>query len=568
MIRRILIGAAALLLLVSITSPAFAQTGGSPQISLTHQYRITSFGYGILNDTLTFTNNGTSVEQIPPVQLGIPDNVTSYATGFIVAPSSEYTMSNDNVDGVTIFTITPVSPSLAVNASSTVSLKTYLAGILNITAGAKTDWNDLLLLSPSLNAKVTTLSSSVIIPESASFTPVPSISGTIFNSSLSNTPPSYVHTQSDITPTIVTENSVFNDTNQAAFLPVKVYDVLRTIVPSTNGLPQVQDQVTIRNLAYYSISNLPVVLLLPGITTVTLIPSTVTPTLNPIRVNLTNGALTLTSAPFESAIAPGDNFTFTMAYTVPKTMVTTSGATVSVALPYILPIDALVQNYTVRVQPPDGVSSVGQAIVHVSDASPITPGSVTVAYRINAGWGADEAVPVASLFSAAVFILLIVRGSSTVSEEESEEEGEEGKKETSTKLADLIKALEDKLAVVEESVSRIADKRPGTVTRAEFVKIKTELDSLKSRAFHRLNEAKQATESKRLLDVLNQIQEAERDEDRAAKDLLNLYEQYQGKKMREETFQRLLPNYRKRLSSATNRVSDLLNMAQKESVEG
>ncbi len=568
MIRRIVVGAAALLLLASLVSPAFAQTSGSPQISLTHQYRITSFGYGILNDTITFTNTGTSGEQIPSVQLGIPDNVSAHATGFILTPSTGYTMSNDNVDGVTIFTITPVSSALAASASSSVSIKTYLSGILNITAGIETTMNDLLLLIPSLNAEVTSLSSSVIVPTNASLSPVPSISGTSFNSSLTSTPPSYVYTESNVTPKVVTENSVFTDTSQTLFLPVQVYAVLRTVVPSTSGLPQVQDQVTLRNLAYYSISSLPLVLLLSTLTRVTILPSTAAPTINPMQVNVTGGSLSLTSSPFQAAIAPGDNFTFTMAYTLPKTLVTTSGTTVSVAIPYILPIDTLVQNYTLRVNAPDGVSGVGQTLVHINDASPITPGNVTLAYRINAGWGADQAVPVASLFAAAVFLLMMVRGSSTVSEEESKEEGEEGKKETSTKLADVIKALEDKLAVVDDWVTGIAAKSPGTVTRPEFVKIKSELDSLKSRAFHRLNEAKQATQSKRLLDVLNQIQEAERDEDRAAKDLLNLYEQYQGKKMREETFQRLLPNYRKRLSSATNRVSDLLNMAQKESVEG
>ena len=567
MIRKIVLGAAALLLLASLVAPALAQTSGSPQISLTHQYRVTGLGYGILNDTITFTNNGTSVEQIPQVQLGIPDNVSAHSTGFFVTPSDQYTMSNSDANGVLVFTITPVSPSLAANTSSTVSLKTYLSGILNITAGTNTKWNALLLLTPSLNEEVSTLKSQVIVPESAAFVPVPSIAGVSFNSTLGETPPSYTLSERNVTPRITTENSVFNDTNQAVFIPIQVYGVLRTIVPSTNGLPQVQDTVTLRNLAYYSISSLPVALLLSNTTTVTILPSTVTPTINPTVVTLANGALSLTAAPFEAAIAPGDNFTFTMAYTVPRSEVTTSGTTVSVAIPYTLPLRALVQNYTVRLQSPDGVSGVGKTLVHTNDASPLTPGNVTVAYRINTGWGADEAVPAASLVFGATLILLAVRGSSTVSEEESEEGAEEGKKETSTKLADIIKALEDKLALIDASVTAFAAKPQGAVTRAEFLRVRTDLDSLKSRAFHRINETKQTTDSKRLRDVLTQIQEAEREEDRAAKDLLNLYEQYHGKKMREETFERLLPNYKKRLSSATNRVSDLLNMAQKESVE-
>ena len=572
MIRRLIVGAAILLLLVSMVPsylPASAQSSGSPQVSLVSQYRITIFGYAILNETLTFTNNSTATEQVPSVQLGIPDNVSSHAVGYYLTPAGQFTETSNDVDGVTIFTISPVSSSLAEGAISTVSLKSYLSGVLNITAGTKTNWDVVLLLSPTLNEKVTTLTSTVFIPHStSSLAPVPTIGSEAFNATLTTNPPSYTYTASDITPTIKTETSVFNDTAQASFLPIQVFSVYRTIVPSTNGLPEIQDQVTLRNLAYYSISTLPVVLLISSLTTVTVIPSTVTPTINPTAVNLTSGSLTLSSSPFSGAIQKGDNFTFTMTYKIPKSMVVTSGSTVTVNLPYLLPIEAPVQSYTVTVATPAGVSSVGPSSVHVSDASPITPGNVTVAYRINTGWGADEAIPIASLFAAGVFLLMVVRGSSATSEEEEEEEEGEGKKETSTKLADVIKALEDKIAVMDAWSSGIAGKKPGSVPRADFLKTRSELDSLKSRALHRLNEAKQATDSKRLLDVLNQILEAERDEDRAAKDLINLYEQYQGRKMPEETFQRLLPNYRKRLSSATNRVSDLLNMAQKESVEG
>jgi hypothetical protein len=564
LIRRIVIGAAALLLLASLVSPAFAQTSGTPQITLTHQYRITNFGYGILNDTIAFTNNGTSPEQIPAVQLGIPDNISSLATGFFLTPSNTYTMTSDNVDGNTVFTIKPVSSALAVNASSTVSLKTYLKGVLNITAGSKTSWSGLLLLSPSLNETVSTLTISVFVPESATFTPVPSVGATSLNSSLGLSPPRYELTETNIVPQVVTETSVFNDTDEAVFLPIQVFSVIRTIVPSTSGLPQVQDLVTLRNLAYYPISNLPVALLLSNLTQVTILPSTITPVENPTVVNVTSGTLTLTNPPFSESIAAGDNFSFAMGYTVPKGLVSTSGTTVSVVIPYSFPIEGLVQNYTVRLQVPNGVTGIGQTLVHISDASPITPGNVTIAYRVNAGWGADQAVPTASLIFGVVLLLLVLRRPTAASEEETEDEEDE-KKETSVLLADLIKALEDKLALIDDSITSFAGKPQGAVTRADFLKVRTELDSLKNRAFHRLGEAKQATVNKRLIDVLTQLQEAERDEDRAAKDLLNLYEQYQGRKMKEETFQRLLPNYKKRLSSATNRVSDLLNQAQMES---
>jgi hypothetical protein len=67
------------------------------------------------------------------------------------------------------------------------------------------------------------------------------------------------------------------------------------------------------------------------------------------------------------------------------------------------------------------------------------------------------------------------------------------------------------------------------------------------------------------LEITSQIGEAEREENRSSKDLVNLYEQYYTKRMRQETFEKLLPSYRRRLDEATNRLSDVLNAAQRES---
>ena len=66
------------------------------------------------------------------------------------------------------------------------------------------------------------------------------------------------------------------------------------------------------------------------------------------------------------------------------------------------------------------------------------------------------------------------------------------------------------------------------------------------------------------MEIANQISEAEREENKSSKDMVNLYEQYYTRRMRQETFEKLLPSYRRRLDEATNRLSDFLNAAQKE----
>jgi hypothetical protein len=556
LIRRILLGGVAILLLLSIAVPAGAQTNSAPQVTLTHMYIINEFGAGILNDTFTFRNNGTSTAQIPTFQLGIPDTVASHAVAFALLPETGYAETRTDNGNMTTVTISPSSPTLAAGASSTVVLETYLNNILNITAGSSKPFGALLLLSPSVNLKVSTLNLIVEVPSGGTLSPAPPT----FIPSLSTTPASYSFTTTNVTPVISTVWSKLTASDQALFLPVQVTSLVRTIIPGTNSYPLIQDEITLRNLASYSISNLPLTLLSTTLTTVTIEPFSTPPTINPTLVTLTGGSLALTSSPFSAPIQAGDNFTFAMEYSVPSSMVKTSGGTVTVSLPYVLPLEAVAGSYTVTTQLPSGMHPVGAAETVENNATPINQGTVSVSYTVSTGWAADQALPAASLLFAAAFIVLALRRPERVKKDELEEEEEK----VTDMLPDLIKGLEDKIALFGQFQTEVAGKTQGGVTRAEFSKIRNEIDALKSRANNRLNEMRQTAGSKRFSELLGQIQDAEREEDRSAKDLLNLYDQYHSRRMRDDTFRRLMPNYKKRWDASTDHLSDLINLAQRE----
>ncbi len=544
MIRRFLLGGTVLLLLlVSLAAPVAAQSSGTPIVTLDHEYYINEFGAGLLNDTFVFQNNGTSTIQVPSFQLGIPDTVYSHAVAHDVLPATGYTESSPSDNGtVTTFTVTPDSPSLGAGAHVTVQLETYLNNILNITAGSTTPFGSLLLLSPSVNMEVNSLNLVVVLPNGANLLPPPKN----FIATPLSSPPTYSVTVPNVTPTISTMYATLNATDQAYFLPVKVTSVVTTIIPNSSGYPQVQQLVTLRNLASYTISNLPVNLLSASITSVTIVPWSTTPTIDPTVVSITNGAIALTSAPFSAPIQAGDNFTFAMQYSVPGSLVKTSGSTVTVTLPYTLPIIAVIGSYTVTTLLPSGMHSVGTSKTVVTDATPITQGSISVSYSVSTGWGADQAIPAASLLFAAVFIILALKRP----ESEKKEEDEEEEKTVTGMLPDLIKGLEDKVALFSQFQTDVAGKAQGTVTKADLVKVRNEIDSLKTRAINRLNEIRQTAGSKRLLELVGQIQDAEREEDRSAKDLLNLYDQYHG----QEDEGRDLPQAAPELQEALGRL--------------
>ncbi len=556
MIRRLLLVCVAILLLLPLAAPAAAQSSGSPIITLTHTYQINEFGFGVLNDTVTFHNNGTSTVQIPSFQLGIPDSVASHAVSFVV-PQSGFTGSPSDNGTVTTITVTPSSPSLSAGTTTKVSVEAYLNNVLNITAGSTKKFGAVVLLSPSVNIVVNTLNLIVEVPSGGTLTPsLPS--GWV--SSPTSSPPSYSEVKSNVTSAILTKTEVLNATDEATFLPVQVFSVTRTIVPSGNGYPQVEDLVSLRNLASYTVSDLPLTLLSSSIGTITIVPWSNPPLVDPTIVSLTDGSLTLTNPPFSESIPAGANFTFAMLYNAPSSLVKTSGSTVSVSLPYTLPIQAVVGSYVVTTQLPPGMHSVGQGETRVTNATPFNQGTVDLSYSVSVGWAAGGAVPLAALLFVASFVVLALRRP----KREQKEEGEEEEGKVTEMLPDLIKGLEDKVGVFGQFLTQSAAKSQGTVTRADFAKIRNEIDALKSRSTNRLNELRQSAGSKRFVDLMSQIQDAEREEDRSAKDLLNLYDQYHSRRMREETFRRLLPNYRKRWDGATNHLSDLLNVAQRE----
>ncbi|HYC26831.1 MAG TPA: hypothetical protein VEB67_02270, partial [Nitrososphaerales archaeon] len=185
-------------------------------------------------------------------------------------------------------------------------------------------------------------------------------------------------------------------------------------------------------------------------------------------------------------------------------------------------------------------------------------GKTTFSYSVTPGWGLMAAVPGASVVFVILLLGLYVSRVQLSEEEETEEE-------SSSELASgMINAFEEKTNLINGLWSEITSKDPNEITKAYFDELRGRLDAFRSRAVQRLNELRQRSTSQRFSDLLNQIQTTEREVDRAAKDKLNLYDQYYMNRMRKEVYERLLPQYSKRLEKALNQLSDELHLVQRE----
>jgi hypothetical protein len=531
-------------------APAFSQASpsGVASVSLTHNYVLNALGYGVLNDSFTFTNNGTSSVQIPTLQVGLPHRVSARTLGLVLSPSGQFSLAQSQSGGNTSVTITPDQPTLNAGANVTVALEGIVANVVNGTSqGFGGAGPFLVMLSPSLNVNVTTLNSIVSIPNGGQFLSIePGFESNAGGNGITEQ-------QKAVKPGASEVYLTFNAT-QAMFTPVTVYHLVRTIVPSANGSPTVEDQFSIHSLANYSIASIQLDLLNPSLESVTEIPSTTVPLVNPLVVTLSSGVVTFQSSNIGAPLLAGSNLTLTFSYPVPASLVSVSGNTVKVTVPYKPFLAAAVSNYTIDLAAAKGVSPSGQTVVH-QDVTPLSTGSAVFTYTVSVGWAADQALPAGLLVFAVAFAMFAIQRPSS---------GEEEEVKSIRKTSDVLRAFDEKTGLEATYLQQFASATKGSISKTEFDRMRNEVSELRSRAIQRLNEMKNALGSGRQYDALTRVAEAEKEEDRAFRDLLNLYMQYHGNRMNEETFKRLQPNYRKRVDSAINRLSDLLHEMKTE----
>ncbi len=541
-----------LLAVLPIQSSAYAQ--GAPKIDVTSQYIINRYGYATINESVRFTNNGSSAVSLPSLTFGfgnlssdvVQSNLT-VANGFTLAPSSAggpFTVSSGQ--------------SLQAGGNVSFVLSALLNGV--VTGGSNGTFQVLMLTRPSISAEVNTLSNVVVMPGSTVLKTAPPGMASNFAGGKNN----YTSSATNATPqSAATAVGVIVQSSSEDFNPLRVFSAQRTITASSNGSPLVTDQIDFQNLGTTPLSLLYVSILAPSTTTVTVLTATEPRLLNPFTITPSSGAIDLALFAVgypNNGVAGGANFTVTYQYPLGAKYYSVSGGQVTMNIPESPPLPMFVDNYAILMSLPKGAVASQSPTVTLPGVTPWQGGQTKFAYTLSVGWTMDAGVPVASL----VFVLLLIglfaaRTSSPEAEEEEEEE------ESSTELATtMINAFDEKTNLINSLWSEIAAKDPNEMDREYFDEIRGRLDSFRSRALQRLNEVKQKSTSQKFFEVVNQIQTTEREVDRAAKDKLNLYQQFYLRQMRKEVFDRLLPQYTRRLEKALNQLTDELHTVQRE----
>lgn len=545
-----------LLLALAVPVQPVAHAQANPQVQVTSQYILNRYGYAIVNETVRFTNNGTAAVTTPDISVGL-GNLSSKAASYNLTGSGFELGSGITTGGP--YTVLGGQP-LAAGANASFMLRVLLESVSSTATNGSLQVQ--VLIRPSVNLTTGILSEAVEMPASTQFaTPPTGLTAKASTTSSGATITTYSATLDNVAAqAAVTQLKSIKQASGQDFHPLVVHQAKRTISVSSNLKPVVTDQISFENLGTTALTTLYVSPLTSASGTVTVLPPAVPHLLNPKSVSLTDYGISLSADLVGFSVTPNENYTFVYQYPLPQKYYSTSGGQITLDLPTSPPIAAFVDSYVVGFSLPAGVRVVQgppPALSNVEPAPWVT-GSLKMSYGLSVGWALDQGIPAAS----GIFVLLLIGlfASRTTMTEEEETEEESSTESTSA----MIRAFDEKTSLINGIWPEVAEADPNELNRAYFDEIRGRLDTFRSRALQRLNEVRQRSTTPKFFDLLNQIHTTEREVDRAAKDKLNLYEQYYTKRMRKEVFDRLLPQYSKRLEKALNQLSDELHVVQRE----
>jgi hypothetical protein len=534
--------------ILPLQAPAHAQ--GAPKINVKSTYTLDRYGSAIIAEKVSFQNNGTSPVSAPSLTFGF-GNITSKIVQSNLTGTG-FTYTNSSLGGP--FTVRGTG-SIPGGGNSTYTLSFLLNGV--VSKAKNGSLQVFMVTSPSIGSRVDKLSNSVVLPPSTTLRSFPPKMA----SNITGTVTSYISSASGSIPSAATAVRAVKTFVAEDFHPLRVYYAQRMIGADANGNPLVIEKVKFQNMGETPLSLLVVSILAPSTTKLTVWTILQPRLINPVITTLSSGGIPLSSlaAGYPSNGVPaGTNFTITYQYPLGTKYYSVSGGQVNTNIPQSPPLRAFIDSYTIGLSLPQGARQVQSSAVS-SSANPWSSGNVKLAYALSIGWAVDAGVPAVSIVFVALLVGLFASRTTTAEVEEAEEE------ESSTELAStMIKAFDEKTNLINGLWPEIDAKDPNELDKAYFDGLRGRLDSFRSRALQRLNEVRQKSASQRFSEVVNQIQATEREVDRAAKDKLNLYQQYHLRQMRKEVYDRLLPQYTKRLERALNQLSDELHTVQRE----
>jgi len=195
-----------------------AHAQGAPNIAVKSQFILDRYGFATINESVRFTNNGSSAVSIPSLSFGF-GNLSSLVVKSNVTGSG-FSLSAPSGGPFTVASTTSLQP----RANASFVLSALVNGVVSNSKNGSLEV--LTLSSPSIGSKVDTLLNVVKMPVSTVFHSAPKG----LKANLSGSSNTYSASATEVAPApAVTSVRSISATSVQDFNPLRVYYAIRMI---------------------------------------------------------------------------------------------------------------------------------------------------------------------------------------------------------------------------------------------------------------------------------------------------------------------------------------------------
>ncbi|MEM2742322.1 MAG: hypothetical protein QXD95_09290 [Nitrososphaeria archaeon] len=502
-----------------------------------HTFEIKEYGLTVLTSTISFHNNLTSKATIPSVELKYPREL--YQKMVIEAVSDERLAASSYSEGN--FTIIKLAPKDVIQIDPetdyNITVKILVKEFFSFTS--KTSIQFILPIYPALNLDSKATLSNIILPY-----------GVVPTETLENFTYTAIVTKNIYTRTfenVRAGNYYFKNISaelmgSANLYLLKVPKATRTIQFYDDGSIWVMEEIQLKNLGETSISTLSLNILNDRILSVKLVHD-----IGP-ETDYDLGLYRQFTLPQQ--LNQNETYTLKIRYPAPSNMTKFTGNSYVLNITTSPPLDTLVGEYVIRVQPSQGIDLISREQVKViENANPFSLQSFVIEYIPKLYWSSSTYIPVSLL------ILVIFASITPLLQREAEEE--------KRYAVDLKAHVRGKLKLIESIIELYEGRLKGQVPRHRFNVLKQEYfassTKVNSSIANSISEAvRNNPKNKPLFDKISSIN---RDIDTLLKQLTSYYDQLSMGKIDSKEFEKRRSDTIKRINALKQEIeSELENI--------
>lgn len=502
-----------------------------------HTFEIKEYGLTVLTSTISFHNNLTSKATIPSVELKYPREL--YQKMVIEAVSDErlaassYSEGNFTIIKLASKDVIQIDPETDYNITVKILVKEFFSFT------SKTSIQFILPIYPALNLDSKATLSNIILPY-----------GVVPTETLENFTYTALVTKNIYTRTfenVRAGNYYFKNISaelmgSANLYLLKVPKATRTIQFYDDGSIWVMEEIQLKNLGETSISTLSLNILNDRILSVKLVHD-----IGP-ETDYDLGLYRQFTLPQQ--LNQNETYTLKIRYPAPSNMTKFTGNSYVLNITTSPPLDTLVGEYVIRVQPSQGIDLISREQVKViENANPFSLQSFVIEYIPKLYWSSSTYIPVSLL------ILVIFASITPLLQREAEEE--------KRYAVDLKAHVRGKLKLIESIIELYEGRLKGQVPRHRFNVLKQEYfassTKVNSSIANSISEAvRNNPKNKPLFDKISSIN---RDIDTLLKQLTSYYDQLSMGKIDSKEFEKRRSDTIKRINALKQEIeSELENI--------